>query len=307
MSVLVCGDIMLDKYINGVVNRISPEAPVPIVHVKNEYGVIGGCGNVANGIKALGVTTDLLSLIGKDLHGRELKVIIKEKNIADLLMVHAAPTITKVRVVSNKHQLLRYDFEEIQEPSPVTQKKIMVAIASNQFKVAILSDYGKGFCTPQIAQALINQSKKNKTKVLVDPKNKNWDKYRDAYLISPNFKEFCEALNISIENDDKLIEQYAKQLMQQYQIENILVTRSQKGMSLITQTKSYHIPTFAKEVYDVTGAGDTVIATIAAMLHKGKSLVEAVHIANVAAGIAVAHFGTYAVSEKELKRALKNK
>jgi D-glycero-beta-D-manno-heptose-7-phosphate kinase len=307
MSVLVCGDIMLDKYINGAVNRISPEAPVPVVHVKNEYGVIGGCGNVANGIKALGVATDLLSVIGKDIHGRELTSIVKEKSITDLLIAHSLPTITKVRVVSNKHQLLRYDFEEIQEPVQGVQKKIIAAISANKSKVVVLSDYGKGFCTPQITQALIDQSKKNKSKVLVDPKNKNWDKYKGAYLISPNFKEFCEALNKRIENEDKLIEQYAKDLMKQYQIENILVTRSQKGMSLITPAKSFHIPTFAKEVYDVTGAGDTVIGTIAAMLHKGKSLAEAVYIANVAAGIAVAHFGTYAVSEKELKLALKNK
>ncbi len=307
MSVLVCGDIMLDKYINGVVNRISPEAPVPVVHVKNEYGVIGGCGNVASGIKALGVATDLLSLIGKDLHGKELGTIIKSKDITDLLIIHSLPTITKVRVVSNRHQLLRYDFEEVQELATIIQNKIKAAILANTSKISVLSDYGKGFCTPQITQTLIGHSNRNKTKVLVDPKNKNWDKYRGAYLISPNFKEFCEALNSTIENDDKLIEQHAKQLMDQYQIENILVTRSQKGMSLITPTKSYHIPTSAKEVYDVTGAGDTVIATIAAMLHKGKSLLEAVHIANVAAGIAVAHFGTYAVSEKELKQALKNK
>ncbi len=300
-SVLVFGDIMLDKYIDGIVNRISPEAPVPVVHVQNVYNAIGGCGNVANSIAALEIPTSLLSLVGNDIHNNELQYLLKTKKIFLQLIKQKLPTITKVRVVSNKHQLVRYDFEQIAAPEKNIIVKIKKAVAESSHNVAVISDYGKGICTSELCQFLINAFKNNKRKVLVDPKSSDWTKYSGAYLISPNFKEFCDALGKTVENNDSEIENYAKQLMQQYNIENILVTRSAKGMSLITPNYSMHIATEAKDVYDVTGAGDTVIATIAAMLSKGKPIKDAVLLSNKAAAIAVAHFGTYAVTKKDLK------
>jgi rfaE bifunctional protein kinase chain/domain len=300
MSVLVYGDVMLDKYIDGNVHRISPEAPVPVVNVQSVYNAIGGCGNVSNGIAALGVKNVLVALTGKDVHAEELKGLLKNAFINAQLIVQDKPTITKVRVVSNKHQLLRYDMEEVGNPDKKLVKKIQTKIVNNPCSIAIISDYGKGSCSQEVCSFLMQHYSKLKGKVLVDPKSNDWTKYSSAYLISPNFKEFCAALGKTIPNEDKIIEQYALVLSKQYNIENILVTRSAKGMSLIGKGITLHIPTIAKEVYDVTGAGDTVIATIAAMLSKGKSLKEAILLANKAAAIAVAHFGTYAVTKKEL-------
>jgi rfaE bifunctional protein kinase chain/domain len=299
-KVLVYGDVMLDKYIDGAVTRISPEAPVPVVNVQNVYNAIGGSGNVSNSIASLNVTTTLLSVVGNDIHNKELQQLLKKGKINLQLIKHTNPTITKVRLVSNKHQLLRYDIETISEPSKLIIQKIKIAIDKSNDIVAVISDYGKGICTNELCQYVITHFKNTKRKTLVDPKSSNWTKYAGAYLISPNFKEFCEAIGKNIENNDKEIELYAKQLMQQYAIDNILVTRSAKGMSLINAKSNLHIATQAKDVYDVTGAGDTVIATIAAMISKGKTLKEAVLLSNKAAAIAVAHFGTYAVTNKDL-------
>jgi rfaE bifunctional protein kinase chain/domain len=296
----VFGDVMLDKYIDGVVTRISPEAPVPVVNVQNVYNAIGGSGNVSNSIAALNVSSTLISVVGNDVHNKELQTLLKKENIELQLVKHSNPTITKVRVVSNKHQLLRYDIETISEPSKLIVQKLKNVINKSIDTVAVISDYGKGLCTTELCQYIITHFKNTKRKTLVDPKSSNWTKYSGAYLISPNFKEFCEAIGKNIENTNKEIEKYAKQLMQQFSIENILVTRSAKGMSLISATSNLHIATQAKDVYDVTGAGDTVIATIAAMMSKGKTLKEAVMLSNKAAAIAVAHFGTYAVTTKDL-------
>jgi rfaE bifunctional protein kinase chain/domain len=299
-GVLVFGDIMLDKYIDGAVTRISPEAPVPVVNVQNVYNVIGGCGNVSNSIASLNVLTSLLTTVGNDIHASELDLLIKASKINAILIKQNLPTTTKVRIVSNKHQLVRFDYEKIIAPSKIICKKIIEKINLSTNNIAVISDYGKGICTTENCQFLIKNFNATNRKVLVDPKSSNWAKYGGAFLISPNFKEFCEAINKNIKNKDAEIELYAKQLMQQYNIENILVTRSAKGMSLISSKNSLHIPTQAKEVYDVTGAGDTVIATIAAMLSIGKTLKSAVQLANKAAAIAIAHFGTYAVTSKEL-------
>jgi rfaE bifunctional protein kinase chain/domain len=299
-SVLVFGDIMLDKYIDGSVTRISPEAPVPIVNVNNEYNAIGGCGNVSNGIAALEVDNEIISFVGEDEHAKTLIALLKKTSIKLHIITHQLPTITKVRVVSNKHQLLRYDIEKIDAPVIKIQHQVIKLIEKSTAKVAIISDYGKGACNINLCACIINTFNKNNRKVLVDPKSSDWTKYKGAFLISPNFKEFCEAIGKNIINENKEIEVAAKKLIHLYNIENILVTRSSKGMSLISSTNCLHIPTIANEVFDVTGAGDTVIATIGAMLCKGKSLKESVLLANKAAAIAIAHFGTYAVSKKEL-------
>ncbi len=295
VPILVYGDLMLDQYIDGIVKRISPEAPVPVVHVQKTTNVIGGCGNVSAGIAALATPQVLVGFVAKDANGKTLTKLLNEKNIKHSLLSNGLPTTTKVRVVSNKHQLLRYDIETIATLTKPQIEKTIQVLSKLKFTYAVLSDYGKGACTPLICAAIINAAP-----TLVDPKSSDWKKYSGAYLISPNFKEFCEAIGSPIEHNEAQIEQHARALMQQYNIANMLVTRSEKGMSLITNKKALHIATQAKEVYDVTGAGDTVIATIAACLHKGKKLEEAVKLANKAAAIAVGHFGTYAVTKKDL-------
>jgi D-beta-D-heptose 7-phosphate kinase/D-beta-D-heptose 1-phosphate adenosyltransferase len=300
MSVLVFGDIMLDKYIEGTVTRISPEAPVPVVHIQNIYNAIGGCGNVSNGIEALQVSSELIALVGKDEHAKELKKLLAGKNIMAKLVEQDLPTITKVRIVSNQHQLLRYDLEKIEPPSLKTVLKIKEWIGKSKAGIAIISDYGKGACTAEACQYLINSFLKKKKKVLVDPKTSNWSKYAGAFLVSPNFNEFCLALGKTIPNENRIIETEARKLMQAFKLEHILVTRSAKGMSLISEKEAFHIPATAKEVYDVTGAGDTVIAILGAFLSKKKSLKESAVLAGKAAAIAIAHFGTHAVTKKEL-------
>jgi rfaE bifunctional protein kinase chain/domain len=300
MSVLVFGDIMLDKYIDGTVTRISPEAPVPIVQVLQVYNAIGGCGNVSNSIAALEVSNEIISFVGKDENGETLIKLLKKSAIDLHLIKNNLPTITKVRIVSNKHQLLRYDIEEIEAPNKNQLTQVQKLIEKSKAKIAIISDYGKGACNINLCACIINTFNKNNRKVLVDPKSSDWTKYKGAYLISPNFKEFCEAIGKNIINENREIEVAAKKLIHLYNIEYILITRSSKGMSLISKNNILHIPTIANEVFDVTGAGDTVIATIGAMLSKGKSLTDAVLLANKAAAIAIAHFGTYAVAKKEL-------
>ena len=300
MSVIILGDIMLDKYIDGNVTRISPEAPVPVVHVQKVYNNAGGCGNVSKSIAALGVANQIVAVIGNDIHGAELKELLKHKLIKPTLITHNQPTTTKVRVVSNKHQLLRYDIESNTQPDIEIETLIKKSISKSKATVGIISDYGKGVCTDGLCKHFIQTLLNRNIEVLVDPKCSDWNKYQGCFLISPNFKEFCEAIGTTIANEDAIIESHAKQLMKHYNITNILVTRSAKGMSLITNKSALHIPTIANEVYDVTGAGDTVIATIGAMLSQGKTLKEAVLLSNKAAAIAVAHFGTYAVTMEEL-------
>ncbi len=300
MAVLVYGDVMLDKYIDGTVHRISPEAPVPIVHVHNEYYTAGGCGNVSKGIAALQVHNIVVSCIGNDANGTQLTAALKHTYTTLSTIVHKLPTTTKVRIVSAKHQLLRYDVEAIQEPTKSITNALKKVIANTTYNIAVLSDYGKGLCTHELCQYIIQNSISKKAKVLVDPKCTDWSRYSGAYLISPNFKEFTAALGHTIPNTNDAIAQAAKELIAKYNINNILITRSHLGMSMVSNSTTLHIPTVAKEVYDVTGAGDTVIATIAALLHQKVPLIKAVQKANKAAAIAVAHFGTYAVSKQDL-------
>jgi rfaE bifunctional protein kinase chain/domain len=216
MSVLVFGDIMLDKYIDGTVTRISPEAPVPIVQVLQVYNAIGGCGNVSNSIAALEVSNEIISFVGKDENGETLIKLLKKSAIDLHLIKNNLPTITKVRIVSNKHQLLRYDIEEIEAPNKNQLTQVQKLIEKSKAKIAIISDYGKGACNINLCACIINTFNKNNRKVLVDPKSSDWTKYKGAYLISPNFKEFCEAIGKNIINENREIEVAAKKLIHLY-------------------------------------------------------------------------------------------
>lgn len=301
-KVLVLGDVMLDRYWFGATNRISPEAPVPVVQVKNSEDRAGGAANVAMNIASLGVPVCLQGLVGKDEAGKTLVTLLEKQHIAcDFVELDTHPTITKLRILSRHQQLLRLDFEENFNDvnAPLLIEKLKVTLS--QYKALILSDYGKG--TLQEIQAMINIAKDLNIPVLIDPKGIDFEKYRGATLLTPNLAEF-EAV-VGYCPSEEILYQKGLELIKHYDLSALLVTRSEKGMTLIRpQHEPFHLPTEAKEVFDVTGAGDTVISVLATALADGRTLEEACYLANVAAGIVVGKIGTSTVTPVELENAI---
>nr|WP_095497246.1 bifunctional D-glycero-beta-D-manno-heptose-7-phosphate kinase/D-glycero-beta-D-manno-heptose 1-phosphate adenylyltransferase HldE [Paraferrimonas haliotis] len=301
-KVLVLGDVMLDRYWVGPTSRISPEAPVPVVKVEQLDDRPGGAANVAFNVATLGGQANLAGLVGKDDAAKALAVGIEALGVNTALMaVDSAPTITKLRVLSRNQQLLRLDFE--QEFVEQDSQALMAHWADKltDVKVLVLSDYAKG--TLAAPQALIAAAKSQQVAVVVDPKGHDFSRYQGATVLTPNMSEFEGVVGKVIDEQD-LIEK-GERLMEQLQLSALLITRSEHGMTLLQQGQdSYHIPTQAKEVYDVTGAGDTVVATLASSLAAGSSLKDACMLANVAAGVVVAKVGTSTVSDVELADAV---
>jgi rfaE bifunctional protein kinase chain/domain len=305
MHILVVGDIMLDKYIEGSVSRISPEAPVPVINVTRESWRIGGSGNVANNIVKLEQPVCLTGVVGEDENAAILTREITAAGIKLKTITGKAPTVTKVRIIGNHQQIARIDYE-----APADYSAGMIAAfdqlsAETEWGICIISDYHKGVCSPELCRHIITRAAQQQRRVIVDPKSNDWSYYTGAWMVTPNFKEFCAAVNKPLlANEPAVIEEYGRLLLQQYQLAHLLVTRSEKGMSLVMPDTAFHIPTFTADVYDVSGAGDTVVAAIAASLAEGCTVQEAVYRANVAAGIVVSKFGTYAVSKQELTEKL---
>ncbi|KFZ39083.1 heptose 1-phosphate adenyltransferase [Shewanella mangrovi] len=300
--VLVVGDVMLDRYWVGPTGRISPEAPVPVVKINQIEDRPGGAANVALNIAALGGAVALSGIVGEDDTATALTNGLKAQGVTpSWLQVNDKPTITKLRVLSRNQQLIRLDFEE---PFTQAQSADMLAQAEELLadcSVAILSDYAKGAISDP--RAFIEKARVAGVKVLVDPKGSDFSRYRGATLITPNMSEF-EAVVGTVTSEADLVEK-AQGLIAQYELEAMLVTRSEKGMTLITRDgNELHIPTVAREVYDVTGAGDTVISTLATALAAGSDLAQACAIANTAAGVVVGKLGTSTVSRIELIEAL---
>ena len=302
-NVLVVGDIMLDRYWYGGTNRISPEAPVPIVKVDALEERAGGAANVAMNITSLGGSARLIGFTGIDEPAKVLDEQLTKRNVhCDFVSVSTHPTITKLRVLSRNQQLIRIDFEEgfnSVDHTPILER---IESALSTSKVLVLSDYAKGALTA--VQAMIKQAQKANVPILVDPKGTDFERYRGATLLTPNMSEF-EAVVGVCKTDQEIIEK-GYQLIKQYDLKALLVTRSEKGMTLLQLDKPvYHLPTQAKEVFDVTGAGDTVIATLAASLAAGQSLEESCFLANAAAGVVVGKLGTSTVSQVELSNAIR--
>ena len=301
-AVLVVGDLMLDRNWQGDTSRISPEAPVPVVHVKDVEDRPGGAGNVALNIAALASRVTLLGYTGNDDAGRSLQRLLQQDNVqCQFEQLLDQPTITKLRILSRHQQLIRLDFEDSFHHMPVAKLRADFAQALPAHEVVVLSDYGKGTlaCAPQ----LIAEAKAAGKKVLVDPKGSDFTKYRGATLITPNWSEF-QAVVGECQNDQEVVERGTKLLLD-LQLEALLVTRGEKGMSLLQPGQAaIHLPTQAQEVFDVTGAGDTVISTLAASLAAGASFAEATVLANQAAGLVVAKLGTATISQQELKASL---
>ncbi|MBD3422279.1 MAG: D-glycero-beta-D-manno-heptose-7-phosphate kinase [Chitinivibrionales bacterium] len=304
--VLIIGDIMLDRYYFGEVSRISPEAPVPIVKVVRTQETLGGAANVAHNVAHLGAKALLIGIAGDDPEKKQVEAIARRADISTAFVCDNRPTVTKTRIIGAHQQMLRMDFEHLHAPAPDTVKKLRLAIKKSidASDIVVISDYGKGVCCKEITSYAVNTATERKLPVLIDPKSEDWTKYTGCTCISPNFKEFCQALGTSVANEDAVIARRARTLIKKYRIKNVLVTRSEKGMSLVGGRSASHIHSKAKEVFDVSGAGDTVIATFSTALASGYSLDEAVNIANVAAGIVVGKIGTAPIEYAELIAAL---
>ena len=286
---LVVGDVMLDKYYYGEVTRISPEAPVPITHVLETKETLGGAANVAHNLALLGCETSIAGFVGEDYHCQSLEERLTARAIDFRGLVHTnQPTTTKLRVIGGHQQMLRLDFEEIDPPAPVYRERLQNYIEqklNESLDALILSDYGKGACTQQSCQAIINAAHAHGVPVIIDPKGSNWTKYEHADYITPNLKEINAVLLEPIRNEDKAVEKAAHYVMRKFKLRNVIVTRSEEGLSLVREEEVVHIPTKAQEVFDVSGAGDTVIAVFAMALAGGLSPRDGAYMANLAATI----------------------
>lgn len=301
-KVLVLGDVMLDRYWFGATNRISPEAPVPVVKVQQNEERAGGAANVAMNIASLNVPVQLLGLIGQDEAGNALTELLQQQNInCNFVKLGTHPTITKLRILSRHQQLLRLDFEE--DFKNVCSQELLDKLSQNikDFGALILSDYGKG--TLNQVQQMIQIARQANVPVLIDPKGTDFERYRGATLLTPNMSEF-EAVVGACHNEQEIIDK-GLALIEKFELTALLVTRSEKGMTLLRPNQpAYHLPTVAKEVFDVTGAGDTVISLLATALADGRSLEEACYLSNIAAGIVVGKLGTSTVNTHELENAI---
>jgi rfaE bifunctional protein kinase chain/domain len=294
--VLVVGDVMLDRYWFGDVSRISPEAPVPVVLVKNEDERLGGAANVAWNCRELGARTQLLSVVGQDEPGRALEKLLKQKGVeANLHHDRGLSTTQKLRVIARHQQLIRIDFERPPSREVLASKLEQFKRALPETDVVILSDYGKGGLT-HISE-MIRSARRAKKRVLVDPKGDDYSRYKGASIITPNVAELREV--VGRWTDEKDLKARAQALSAKLGLEALLLTRGEDGMTLFGK-KIMNVRAEAREVFDVTGAGDTVIATLAVMLAAGAKIEAAVRIANRAAGIVVGKLGTAAATRAEL-------
>ncbi len=310
-KIIVIGDIMLDHFIKGAVSRISPEAPVPVVAVNKEFYVAGGAGNVAVNLAALGAKPVMISVIGQDLGGEMLKDYLKEHGaITDTISTDPSrPTTQKIRVMAEQQQIVRYDRESKHIISPAIAQECMRNL-EREIKTAkgvILSDYGKGMLSDRNIKEIIEKCRKHKIPVCVDPKLDNFKKYKNITCMTPNTKEAWEGVGQTPKPGEEAIEKLGHKILKMLNAQSILITRSADGMSLFEKGKKKPttIRATAKEVYDVTGAGDTVISVFTLALAAGATLQEAAVLSNFAGGIVVEKSGTATTTQQELLGVLK--
>lgn len=295
--ILVVGDVMLDRYWFGDVNRISPEAPVPIVLIQKSEERLGGAANVARNAVALGMEAGLLGVIGQDEAGNIVENLLRDSGIHSYLnRDQTISTIIKLRVIGRQQQLLRIDFEEKPTATVLQDKLTRFNALISDYDVIVLSDYAKGSLV-NIAEMIAIARQAGKL-VLVDPKGNDFSRYKGATMLTPNKSEMRQIVG-EWGSEDELTTK-AQNLRKTLDLQALLLTRSEEGMTLYAENEVIHVPAMAREVFDVSGAGDTVIATMASMLAEGKTMREAVLIANQAGGIVVGKLGTATVSKKEL-------
>ena len=301
-KILIVGDVMLDKYYFGRIDRISPEAPVPIVNITKEESRLGGAANVANNIASLGGEVLLCGAIGRDLFGRELKLISKQRNIKTAFLQINTPTTTKARIIGGKQQIVRVDYSDKLELKSEDFKILKELVYSHlpEYDILIISDYAKGLITETFCTQLIRHAQKEGKRIIIDPKGKEWKKYSGADIVTPNVSELSDIVGYTVPNTDRAIEKAGREILEKNNLTSLLVTRSEKGMSLISSMPPIHIPTFSQEVFDVSGAGDTVVATLGICLAAGYNMTDAMKTANIAAGVVVKKIGTATLSIEEL-------
>ena len=295
--VLVVGDVMLDRYWFGAVERISPEAPVPVLHVQREQDRMGGAANVALNVKTLGGQVTLLSMVGQDEPAQRLTQLLREQGVATVLgQDQTLQTIVKLRVIGRNQQLLRIDFEQEPDHEVLAQMLTDFERELDRHDVVLFSDYGKGGLAH--IPRMIELARAAGKPVLVDPKGSDYARYAGASIITPNRSELMQV--VGSWQDEADLQRKAQILRERLELQALLLTRSEEGMSLFEASGAAHVKAQVREVADVTGAGDTVIATMALMLACGLPLIQAMEIANRAGGLVVAKFGTSTVSYEEL-------
>jgi len=305
---LVIGDLMLDRYMVGEVERISPEAPVPVVLLRRQYDRVGGAANVAANLAGLGIATRIAGVTGKDADGKTLISMMAENGIASSAVLQSAqrPTTTKTRVLGGHQQMMRLD-QESRTPLDADETQQLLDLVLHEIEqgpaVVILSDYAKGVLSAALCEQVIARCRQAKIMVLVDPKGLDYGKYRGASALTPNKRETAEACKIDVRDNAALLAA-ASQLRQSLGLDFLAMTRGEEGISLIEAAQTRHIAATAKQVFDVSGAGDTVIATLAAGLIGGLSAIDALQLANIAAGIVVGKVGTVPIGHEELLHEL---
>lgn len=318
-KILVIGDLILDQYIYGSVDRISPEAPVPVVWANKRAYVPGGAANVANNISSFKSQVCLMGVVGNDTHARILSAELKKRKIdtSGIFVEKNRYTTLKTRVIAGHQQVVRVDWEHVDSLKKETQDKLASFISRNinKFDAIIVEDYGKGLLEPALLRSLISEARAAKKIITVDPKEDNFEYYRGVSCITPNRKETQNAIRYLKMKDEKNqfkldadelssvndIKKAGKEILKYLNLESLLITLGENGMWLFEKNKDVHIPTVAQEVFDVSGAGDTVIAAFTLSLAMGAAKIEAAHIANFAAGIVVGKLGTATTTQEELK------
>ncbi len=307
VKVLVVGDVMLDRYWWGRVGRISPEAPVPVVSLERTSLIAGGAANVAANVAGLGAKPFLFGITGKDEEAKLLPEVLHKSNISafELFPIKDRKTTVKTRIVAHNQQVVRLDQEtstplNSRETASLLKK---IEAAFDLIDVVILSDYAKGFLTDELIRRLISQGKKKGKIVLIDPKGKDYSKYSGATILTPNQREAADACGLE-DNCSNLVERSGEMLLERLGLKALLITQGEKGMTLLQKGKSSsYLPATARKVYDVTGAGDTAIATMAVALGSGMDFLQAAEIANTAAGLVVEKIGTTPITREMLESA----
>ena len=290
---------MIDQYLSGSTDRLSPEAPVPVVKIESQFSVLGGAANVANNLAALGAKVSLIGVVGRDDNARIVTDLLEEKGIANQLLDSDIPTTVKTRVISRNQQMVRVDREEIFADEDALVNHLSGVLSFFNGDAIIVSDYAKGVCSSAMMKFLLSWADHNAVKVLIDPKGSDWSKYEGAFLIKPNVKELEELFNTSIENTNDEIAQFGKEIKQRYNIEHVLVTRSEEGMTHI-HDEVLHVKSRKVDIYDLSGAGDTVIAVLVYLIQQGEDISIAINKANQAGSYVITKPNTYAISNMEL-------
>lgn len=307
-KILVVGDVMLDRYWWGNVSRISPEAPVPVVNLEKTSVVAGGAANVAANIAGLGAETFLAGITGDDADGELIPEILEKSNISSehLIKIKDRTTVVKTRIVAENQHIVRLDKEETTEISAEYSQMLWEKVEKlvELSNVVVISDYAKGTLSKDLLMRLITKTSEQNKILLIDPKGKNYEKYTGATLLTPNRKEVAEALKLD-SLDFESVKNAGLELLEKFQLKALVITQGEEGMTLFQKDrKPLHIEALARQVYDVTGAGDTVIASLATALSTGEDYLPAVKFANLCAGIIVQQFGTAVINKELIFRAV---